>query len=133
MAWLDIWFSKSKTCGGSWPNGVGQNSENNEDNYKDCAGERLLLARAKLDRDGEGGREALGMVNCYINIWGGSELELRLIREKQFKFWKQFSTLLLSGISSTSVFKVRDVLHWVNALAMKTFSNIFRIISCWDR
>ena len=44
------------------------NSENNEDNYKDCAGERLLLARVKLDRDGEGGREALGMVNCYINI-----------------------------------------------------------------
>ena len=43
---------------------------------EDCVEEELQLARAQLYRDGEGGIEALGMGNCFINIWDGSELEL---------------------------------------------------------
>ena len=29
----------------------------------------------RFDRNDEGSREALGMGNCNINIWGGSELK----------------------------------------------------------
>ena len=35
----------------------------------------------KFDRDGKGGREALGMGYCSINMWDGSELKLAWSRE----------------------------------------------------
>ena len=35
-----------------------------------------------------------------------------------------FEYFLWSGISNTSIFKMCDVLHWVDFLIMKTFSNI---------
>ena len=42
-----------------------------------------------------------------------------MIQGKQFIFWKQFFNIfILSGISNTSVFKVGDVLHWVNFSVM---------------
>ena len=49
-------------------NRVGQNRETDEEHYEDCVEDRLLLARKKIDRDGEKGREALGMGNRSINI-----------------------------------------------------------------
>ena len=59
-----------------WSNGVEQNKETNEEYDKDWVEEWFQLARVKFDRDGEGGREAIGMGNCSINIWDGSDLEL---------------------------------------------------------
>ena len=75
MAWLAIWFGISNTCGEVWLNQVGQNRETNEEHDEDCVEEGFNLARVKFDRDGEGGREALGMGNCSINVWDGSKLE----------------------------------------------------------
>ena len=63
-----MWFGISKTCGGAWSNGIGQNRETDEEYEEDCVEEGCQLARVKFDRDGEGGREALGMGNCCINI-----------------------------------------------------------------
>ena len=57
MAWLDIWPGLSNTCDDVWSNGVGQNSKTNEKHDEDCVKEVFHLAMAKLDRDGEGGRE----------------------------------------------------------------------------
>ena len=76
MAWLAIWFGISNTCDGVWLNAVGQNRETNEEHDKDCVKEEFQLARVIHDKDGEGGREALGIGNHSINIWDGSELEL---------------------------------------------------------
>ena len=42
--------------------------ETDEEHDEDCAEEGFQLARVKFDRDGEGGREGLGMENCIINI-----------------------------------------------------------------
>ena len=47
-----------------WSNGLGQYRETNEEHDKDCVEEGFQLARAKLDRNGEGRRKALGMGNC---------------------------------------------------------------------
>ena len=57
-----------------WSNGVGQNRETDEEHDEDCVKEGFQLARVRFDREGEGGREALGMRNCSINILVGSEL-----------------------------------------------------------
>ena len=73
---LAIWFGISNTCGGVWLNGLKQNRETNEEHDDDCVEEGLQLARVKLDKDVEGGSEALGMGNRSINIWDGSKLEL---------------------------------------------------------
>ena len=70
-------------------------------------------------------REPPGLGNCSINIWDGSELELAWSKESSSKFENNFPIFLLSLISNQSVFKVREVLHWVIFLVMKTFSNIF--------
>ena len=71
---LAIWLGISNTFGGVWLNGVEQNRETNEEHNENCVEEGCQLACLKFDRDGggEGGgggdREALGMVNCSINI-----------------------------------------------------------------
>ena len=44
------------------------------------------MSRVKFDRDGEGGREALDMGNCSINIWDGLELELALFKKNNLYF-----------------------------------------------
>ena len=51
-----------------WSNGVGKNRETDEEHDEDCVQEGFQLAGVKFDRDGETGREALGMGNCSINI-----------------------------------------------------------------
>ena len=51
-----------------WLNQVGQNRETNEEHDEYCVEKGFNLARVKFDRDGEGGREALGMGNCSINV-----------------------------------------------------------------
>ena len=59
-----------------WLNWVGQNRETDEEHDEDCVEGGFQLARVKFDRDGERGRETLGMGKGSINIWRGSELEL---------------------------------------------------------
>ena len=61
---------------GMWLNWVGQNRETDEEHDEDCIEEGFQLARVKFDRDGEGGRKALGLGNRSINISDGSELGL---------------------------------------------------------
>ena len=90
------------------------------------------MSRAKLDRNGEVGRKALGMGNCSTNIWDGSELKLAWSKKSSSPFENNFPICLSSGISNKSIFTVLDVLHWVNFLGMK-ISSIFRSTFCWDR
>ena len=95
------------------------------------------MARVKYDRDGEWGREAAVVQNCSINIWDGSEhsssdpSQILILQfwtkavqsnKRSSYFENNFPTFLLSGISNTSIYKVRDVLHWVNFFVTKTFS-----------
>ena len=68
MAWLGIWFDLSNNCDSVWTNGVGQNSETDEEHDEDCIEEGFHLATIKYDRDSEGDREALGEGNCSVNI-----------------------------------------------------------------
>ena len=91
------------------------------------------MSRVKLDKDGEGRREALGMGNHSINIWDGSELELACSNKSSSYFKSNFPIFLLYAIWNTSIFKMRDVLHWVHLFVMKTFSNIFGTTLCWGR
>ena len=93
----------------------------------------FIIKRSIIYRDGDRGRKTLGIGNCSINIWDGSELELAWLKKKSSYFENNFPILLLSGISNTSIFKVCDILHWVNLLLMKIFTNIFRCIFCWSR
>ena len=51
-----------------WLNGVGQNKETDEEHDEYCIKEGVQLAGVKHDKDGEGGRKALGMENHSINI-----------------------------------------------------------------
>ena len=128
MACHLVW---SNTCGGMWSNGLGQRRENDEEHYEDCVNARFQLARAKLDRNGEGGRKGLGTGNCSTNDWDRLELELAWSKKSSSYFGNSFPIYLLSGISNTSIFKVHDTLHCVNFLVMKTFSNNFRsTLSC---
>ena len=60
-----------------------------------------------------------------IIIWDVSELELALSKKSSSYFGNNFPIFLLSGIWNISVFKVPDVLHWVNFLVMKGFSSSF--------
>ena len=129
MDWLGICFGLFNTCGGVWLNWVGQIRETNEERDENYVVDGFHLTRVKFDRDGEGGREALGMGNCSIIIWYGSELESAWSKKGTLYFENNFPTFLLSGILNPSIFKVCDVLHWVNFLVMKT-SNIFQSTSC---
>ena len=63
-----MWFGISNTCGGTWLNGARQKREANEEHDEDCVEEGFQLARVKLDKNGEGCREALDMENHSINI-----------------------------------------------------------------
>ena len=45
---------------------VRKNRETNEEHDEDCVEEGFQLSRVKFGRDGEGGREALGIKNCSI-------------------------------------------------------------------
>ena len=49
-------------------NGVRQNRKTDEEHDGDCTEEGFQLAKVRIDRDSEGGREALGMGHCSINI-----------------------------------------------------------------
>ena len=49
-------------------NWLEQNRETTEEHDDDCVEEGFQLAKVKLDKDGEEGREALGMRNRSINI-----------------------------------------------------------------
>ena len=94
LGWLGIWFGFSSTCDSVWSNGVGQNRETDEEHDENGVEEGFLLARVKYDRDGEGGREALGVENCSINIWDGSELQLAWSK-KSSSYFKHSNTALL--------------------------------------
>ena len=64
LAFHMVWYIN--TCRGLWFNGVRQNRETNEEHDEDCA---VVLKMAKCHGDGEGGgRKALDMGNCSINI-----------------------------------------------------------------
>ena len=65
------------------------------------------MAKVKFGRNGEGGREALGMGNSSINTWDGSELELAGSMKSSSYFENNFPKLLLW-------FAVRDALDCVS-------------------
>ena len=44
-----------------WPNGIGQNRQTDKEHDEDWVEEEFQLTRVKFDRDGNGGREALGL------------------------------------------------------------------------
>ena len=111
-----------------WWNGVGQYRATDEEHDKYCVEEGFQLASVKLDGHGEGGSEAY-----YLNIWDESEQELGWFKKSSSHFENNFPIFLLSGISDTSIIKMRDVLHWVNFLSVKTFSNIFGSTFYWGR
>ena len=81
-----------------WFNGVGQNRETYEEHNKDCVEEGFQLTRLKFDRDGEEGREVLGMGDRSINIWDGLEVVLARSKKSSSYFENKFPILLLSGI-----------------------------------
>ena len=72
------------------------------------------MAKVKFDWDGDRGRKALGMGNCSIDTWDGSELELAWSKKSSSYFEKGFPIFSLSNILNTSIFKMLVVLHWVN-------------------
>ena len=113
------------TCDGVWLNRVRQNRKIDKEHDEDCVEEGFQLAKAKYTKDGEGGREALVVRNCGINIWDGLELKLAWSKKSTSYIENNFPIFLLSGISNTSICKVRDGLHWVHFLETKTFSNSF--------
>ena len=51
-----------------WLNLVGQNKETDEEHDEDCVEEDFQLTREIFDRDGERGRETLGMGKRSVNI-----------------------------------------------------------------
>ena len=78
---------------------------------KACVKEGFQLAMSNLDKNSEGGRKALDMGDCSINISDGSELELTLSKKISSYFESNFQIFLFSCISKTSILKVHDVLH----------------------
>ena len=83
-----------------WRVVLGQNRETDEEHDEDCIEEGFQLARVKLDENGEGGRQAVGMGNHSINIWDGSELELAWSNKNSSYFENNFPISLLYGISN---------------------------------
>ena len=67
-----------------------------------------------------------------INISDESELELAWSKKSSSYFEHNFPLFLLSCILNTSI-KVRNILHWVNFLVKKIFSNIFCSTFWWGR
>ena len=65
----------------------------------------------KFDRDGEGCMEAVGMRNCSLDIWDGSELELARSKKSNSYFEKNMP---IGGVLNTSIFTVRDASHWLD-------------------
>ena len=78
------------------------------------------MAKVKFDRVGEQGSEALGMENCSINIWDGSDLELALSKNNSSYFENNFPIFLLSSILNyryieyIDTFDTSNIIHWVN-------------------
>ena len=72
-----------------------QNREIDEELDEDYVEERSPLDRIKTNRDVEGGREALGMGICNINIWDGSELELAWSKKSSSDFKNSCPIFLL--------------------------------------
>ena len=95
MACVAVWFGISNTCGVFWLNVVGQNREITEEHEDDCVEEGFQLARAKLEKDGEKRREALGMGNCSINNWDKAEMEWVCSKKSSSNFENNFSIFLL--------------------------------------
>ena len=93
-------------------NEVGQNRETDEEHDEDCVDEGFQLASVKLDRDGKGGREALGMLCCGSNNWNELELKLASSGKSNSYFENNFPIFSLSGNLNISLFKVCHVLHW---------------------
>ena len=89
-----------------WSNGVGQNKETDEKHNENYVEEGFQLAGIIFDRDDEGIREVLGVGNCIINIWDGSELRLAWSKKSSSYFENDFPIFLLSGISNTLICKV---------------------------
>ena len=58
----------SNTCVGAWQNGLLQNTKIDEKHDEEGVEDGFQLATVKFDRDREGGREALRMWNCFIDI-----------------------------------------------------------------
>ena len=83
---------------------LGKNRKNDEELDKDCVEKEFPLARVKSYINGGGGRKAIVMGNCSINVWDGPKLEF------DSYFVSYFPIFLLSGISSTLIFKVHYVL-----------------------
>ena len=54
---------------------LGKNRKNDEELDKDCVKKEFPLARVKSYINGGGGRKAIVMGNCSINVWDGSKLE----------------------------------------------------------
>ena len=63
-----MWFGIFNTCGSAWSNVVEQNRETDKEHDEDCVEEGFQLARGRFGRDGEVGREALGMENRSMDI-----------------------------------------------------------------
>ena len=76
MDWLAICFGTFNGCVGVWLNGLRQNRGATEGDNEYCVEKVFQLASVKFYTDCEGDREALGIGNCSINIWDGSELKL---------------------------------------------------------
>ena len=66
--WLFVWFGISDNCGDVCLNGVRQNRETDEEHDENCVEDKFQLARVKFYKDGERGREALGIWIRNINI-----------------------------------------------------------------
>ena len=49
-------------------NGVGKNREIDEDHDEDCVEKGFQLTSGAFDRDGEEGKESVGMEYCSVNI-----------------------------------------------------------------
>ena len=64
LTWHMLWYSQY-----FWwrlVEWVRKNRETNEEHDEDCVEEGFQLSRVKFGRDGEGGREALGIKNCSV-------------------------------------------------------------------
>ena len=64
LTWHMLWYSQYLWWRlVEW---VRKNRETNEEHDEGCVEEGFQLSRVKFGRDGEGGREALGIKNCSI-------------------------------------------------------------------
>ena len=124
MAWLDIWFGTSNNCGVCL-DGVGQNRKANGKQDEDCVEKGFHFARVKVDRDIQGGREAVGIGYCNSNTWNGLELKSALSRKSSSYFENNFSIFFLSVNLNKSVFKPCHILHWVHFLVNEDLLQYF--------